>query len=136
MDSRWRAEAGTFTLWALTSVAGLVSIGGILSIGVFVMPFAGVLLGVSILLTGRRPHREFTLSGLLIGPALALPFLGWALATPETINGHPAVHWGTFLPFSAAGAACLVLGVSLFLVLGRRAHRAVASATQAAPPLR
>lgn len=121
----WRSNLGAFTLWALTGITGCVAVAGILTIGIFVMPIVGVLLGAAILLTGRRPHREFTIVGLLLGPALLLPFIGWVLATPDTVDGHTPVRWTTFLPFAVTGLACLVTALVLFVVLGRRAHQSM-----------
>lgn len=121
----WRRDLGVFTAWALTGITGCVAVAGILTIGIFVMPVVGVLLGIAILLTGRRPHREFTITGLLLGPALLLPVIGWVLATPDTIDGHTPVHWTTFLPFAGTGLACLVTALVLFVMLGRDAHRSV-----------
>ena len=122
-NDSWRGDLGPFVLWALTGVTGCIAVAGILTIGVFLMPVVGVLLGAAILLTGRRPHREFTLTGLLLGPALLLPFIGWVVATPDTVDGHTPVHWTTLMPYAGAGLACLVAAPALFVVLGVRTHQ-------------
>lgn len=121
---RWAIESGMFVLWALTGIAGTVTVLGLLTIGVFVLPFTVLLLAAAMLLTFRRPHREFTMVGVLFGPGALSSYIGaaWAARESSADGSRSQLAPLRFLPYAAVTAICLAAAVVLFVVLGRQAH--------------
>ena len=133
-----------FGLWALTGLAGVVSVLGILTIGVFVAPVALGLLAMSLVLTLRRPDRWPSVAGVGVALALGIGWLGVVVgradpstgscsATPEgavtCVSGGRVVVPGGFAtavaaPWFAAAAVVLVVTVAAYLVASTRVRAA------------
>lgn len=124
-DHRWRTETALFLLWALASTACLLVVLGAFTIGIFVLPIAGVLLGAAAAGTFRRPHREFALTGALLGPAVWSSYIGarWAARDYSDDGTHSHLVADQFLPFLTVTLGCLATAVALFVLLGRRTHQ-------------
>ena len=122
---RWPTETGLFLLWALASTAGLLVFLGAFTIGLFVLPVAWLLLGAAALCTFRRPHREFVLTGLLLGPAVWSSYIGasWAARAYSADGTQSRLDLQRFLPFLAVTLGCAGVAVTLFVALGIRTHR-------------
>ena len=120
---RWIAESGAFLLWGLTATTGLLAFFAMFTIGLFVLPVAGALLGWALVVTFHRPAREFTMIGVLLGPAAwSGYFVVWAARSyPIYGSGSGLEPW--LLAYVAATVICLVTALLLFIVLGTRAHR-------------
>lgn len=122
---RWPAETGLFLLWAIAGTAGLLVLLGAFTIGLFVLPLAWLLFGAAAFRTFRRPHREFTLAGLLLGPAVWSSYIGagWAARDYSADGTQSHLDLQRFLPFLAVTLGCAGCAVALFVLLGVRTHR-------------
>ncbi|MBB2890790.1 hypothetical protein [Flexivirga oryzae] len=122
---RWIAESAAFLLWGLTSTVGLLAFLTVFTIGIFVLPVAVVFVWCAFALTFRKPAREFTMVGVLLGPAVWSLYIGitWAARdfSPDGRTSHLVPL--RFLPYAGVTAACLATAVALFVVVGVRIHR-------------
>lgn len=124
-NHRWPTEIGLFLLWALASTACLLVLLGAFTIGLFVLPIAGALLGAAAAGTFRLPHREFALTGALLGPAVWSSYIGasWAARDYSDDGTHSHLVAQRFLPFATVTIGCAATAVALFVVLGLRTHQ-------------
>jgi hypothetical protein len=137
------ALVGLFVLWVLAGAAGLLTLLGLLTIGIFVLPFAAILLGTALWLTLRGPGRLPTMAGSGVSLGLAVAWLGVVsgLASPETASGWcaqtpdgaqecqavgpegpfdpNAFDWAAAAPLLVMGSTLACVAVAAFLVLAR-----------------
>lgn len=124
-DGPWPAETGIFLLWGFACTVGLLAVLAILSIGVFVLPFAWLSLGVTLWLTFRRSGRAFTMVGALLGPAFWLSFMGatWAARSYSPDGSRSSLDPARFAPYLGVTVCCVAAAVALFVGLGLRTHK-------------
>lgn len=85
----WIGDLGVYLLWALTGVLGILTLASLLSIGIFVLPFAVAALVGAALLTVAPRVRPHCLAGVLVGPAVALAWLGsWMTYASDDAGDH------------------------------------------------
>lgn len=125
-----RAGAGAwgwFLAWALAGAAYGAGVVGAATIGIVVFPIAIV---ATVVLLGRRPALS-GLPGAALGVGAVLIYVAYVNRRgPGTVctqhgggAGYRCVSELSPLPFVVAGAVAVVVGVGLFVVLGRRLGR-------------
>ena len=104
-------------LWALTGLAGAVTVLGLLSIGLLVAPLALGLLVVATVLTARHPALWPCVVGVATGPAAALVWLGVVLGGSDPASGSCSATADGVVTCTSDGRAIVPGGFEAALAL-------------------